>query len=73
MNSQNIERNISESDYRFNQRIDFIKKLEDKKYNLKEAIRLSKFWYNIKFNKCKYNKEIYQIIINLDPKLKINS
>jgi hypothetical protein len=65
----NIEKQIDESDTRYNLRIQFIDKI-DKKYNLKEKIRLSKFWYNIKFNKCKYNKDIYHLITTIDPSIK---
>ena len=67
----NIEQQIDESDYRYTLRIEFINKIKDK-YNLKECIKLSKFWYNIKFNNCKYNKDIYNLITNIDPTLKIS-
>jgi hypothetical protein len=69
---KNIQKQIDESNYRYNLRVNFIKILQDKNYNLKESIILSKYWYNIKFNKCKYNKEIYYKIITLDPTLKIS-
>ena len=65
-----IKQFIDESEYRFNLRLNFIKILEKKKYNLKETIKLSKLWYNIKFNKCKYDKEIYNLITSLDPTFK---
>lgn len=64
MNNQ-VEKYTSESEKRFKQRLEFIKKCNNT-YQLKDAIRLSKFWYNIKFNKTKYDKEIYEIVKKID-------
>lgn len=66
MDNYIIEQMVTESQNRYNKRLIFIKKCNEKKYELKESIRLSKFWYNITFNKCKYNKEIYELIKKLD-------
>ena len=49
-----------ESNKRFALRILFIKVLENKKIKWKDANKLSKIWYNIKFNKCKYVPQIYK-------------
>jgi hypothetical protein len=49
-----------ESNKRFALRILFIKILENKKIKWKEANKLSKIWYNIKFNNCKYVPQIYK-------------
>jgi hypothetical protein len=62
MDNQTIEQMVTESQNRYNKRLIFIKRCNEKKYTLKESIVLSKFWYNITFNKCKYNKEIYEKI-----------
>ena len=51
---------ITESDERFNQRLEYIKKAEKGGENWKEALRLSKVWFNIKFNKCQYNIETFK-------------
>jgi hypothetical protein len=69
MSINHIDKYIDESSYRYSLRLDFISKL-DNKIKLEEKIRLSKFWYNIKFNNCKYNKDIYHLITNIDSALK---
>jgi hypothetical protein len=45
---------ISESDTQFKTRLEYIKSL-DKSLDIKEAIRLSKIWYCIKYKYCKYD------------------
>lgn len=50
---------LSESNCDFNKRIEFIKTLEKKEIDWKEAIKLSKLWYCITIKKCKYSPEIY--------------
>lgn len=52
-----------ESNKRFNERLLFIKKLENDDIEWKEAVKLSKIWYNIIYNKCKYNRVLYSLII----------
>ncbi len=58
-----------ESSCRFNIRLKFIKILEEENIIWKEAYKLSKFWYNIKFNKCKYDQNIYFKIMKFDKLL----
>jgi len=57
---------LSESNTQFDKRIEFIKKLENQQVNYKEAIRLSKIWYCIKYRQCKYLPNIYQTIMFYD-------
>lgn len=57
---------LSESEYVFNQRLEFIKKLEGKKIDFILADKYSKIWSNIKFKKCKYQKKIYLLIKSVD-------
>lgn len=56
----------SESNERFDMKVQFVRKLEEKKYEWKDVKRLTNYWYNIKFNKCKYDKEVYDLIMSLD-------
>lgn len=56
---------LSESTSQFNQRLEFIKKLENANTEWKEAQKLSKIWYNITFKKCRYPQELYNKIINV--------
>ena len=46
-----INKYLSESKNYFDKRIEFIKILEKNNIDIKEAIRLSKIWMNIKFKK----------------------
>lgn len=48
----------SESNSNFQKRIEFIKSLEDKNINWKEAIKISRIWYCIIIKKCKYSHEV---------------
>ena len=57
---EELLRYYSESDKRLNERLKFIKILENDKLEWKEAHKLSKIWYNIKYNKCKYQPILYQ-------------
>jgi hypothetical protein len=50
---------LSESNNDFNKRIEFIKTLEDKDIDWKEAIKLSRLWYCIIIKKCKYPPETF--------------
>jgi len=50
---------LSESNSDFNKRIEFIKTLENKGIDWKEAITLSRLWYCITIKKCRYTPEIY--------------
>ena len=58
-NFEKIIKFVSESDLRFNKRLELIKIFEKNNIKWKEANKLSKIWYNIKFNKCKYNQDLY--------------
>ena len=68
MNNNSISKFIDESNIQFNNRILYIKKLEENNINLKEAIRLSKIWYCIKYKNCKYSLEIHNNIMYYDNK-----
>jgi hypothetical protein len=50
---------LSESNGDFNKRIEFIKTLEIKGIDWKEAIKLSKLWYCVNIKKCKYASEVF--------------
>ena len=52
----------SESENHFNQRLEFLKKLENSNVNFKDAIKFSKIWSNIKFKECRYNLKVYNNI-----------
>jgi len=56
---------VSESNNDFNKRLEFIKNLEDKNVDWKEAIKLSKIWYCVTIKKCKYSPEIYNKITSI--------
>ena len=58
-----ILRYTSESDSQFNAKLDYIKKIEKNNVEWKEANRLSKIWYCIKFKKCRYTPEIYNKVM----------
>jgi hypothetical protein len=59
-----ITQYLCESDDQFLSRIELIKKLEEKKIDYKQALKLSKIYYNIKFKKCKYTPVVYNMIRN---------
>jgi hypothetical protein len=61
-----ILRYLSESNSQFNAKIDYIKKIETKDVEWKEANRLSKIWHCIKFRNCKYPSEIYYKVMSYD-------
>lgn len=62
----NILQYLSESNSQFNQRLEYIKKLEKNQIVWKEANRLSKIWYCIKFKNCRYQPDVYYSVINHD-------
>jgi hypothetical protein len=57
---------LSESNYEFSKKLEYIRKLEKNKIIWKEANTLSKLWYCIKFKNCKYESEVYYKVINYD-------
>lgn len=57
---------ISESNNNFELRLNYIRKLEKHNVSWDDAIKLSLLWYNIKFRKCKYNKDLYIKVISYD-------
>ena len=50
---------LSESNSNFNKRVEFIKTLEKDNIDWKEAIKLSRLWYCITIQKCKYSPDTY--------------
>lgn len=62
INDINIERLDGESNKKYHERIEFIKKVNNDTKNLKESIRLSKIWVNFKYNNCKYSPDVYNLI-----------
>jgi hypothetical protein len=58
----NITQYLCESDEQFNSRLELIKKLEEKKIEWKQAQKLSKIYYNVKFKKCRYSPIVYNMI-----------
>ncbi len=65
-----INRYTFESNERFNKRLKFIKVLEEHNFSWKDAVKFSKLWYNIIYNKCKYNQELYLIVIKYNKLIK---
>jgi RNase P subunit RPR2 len=59
----NILKYNSESNNQFNKRLEYIKILEKKKIDWKEANRLSKIWYGIHCKKCKYLPNVYHSVM----------
>jgi len=57
---------LSESNKQFSNRLTYIKKLEKNNINIKEAVRLSKIWYSIKYKNCTYTNDIYNYVMNYD-------
>lgn len=61
-----IQKMVVESQSQFNNRLQYIKKLENANVDWKEANRLSIIWYCIKFQNCKYSSAIYHKVIDYD-------
>ena len=59
-NKEKIVKFDMESQKRFNIRIKFIQLLEEEQVKWKDAHKLSKIWYNITYNKCKYSQPIFK-------------
>ena len=62
----NILQFLSESENQFQQRLEYIKSIENENIIWKEANRLSKIWYCIKFKHCKYTPEVYYKVISYE-------
>ena len=59
MENNKIEKLVGESNKLYNERLEFIEKVNNDINDLKEAIRLSKIWVNFKYNKCRYTSEVF--------------
>jgi hypothetical protein len=64
--SIHVIQHLSESNQQFEKRLEFIKKMETKEVIWKEANRLSKIWYCIKYKRCKYTPEVYYKVMSYD-------
>jgi len=53
---------LCESDEQFNSRLELVKKMEEKNVEWKQAQKLSKIYYNVKFKKCRYTPMVYNMI-----------
>ena len=60
---------LSESNNQFEKKLEFIKKMEKKEVEWKEAYRLSKIWYCIKYRNCRYTPEVYHMVMSYDKPL----
>jgi hypothetical protein len=60
--NESIEKLITESNKQFEERLNYIKKLEKHNIIWKEANRLSIIWYCIRFLNCKYSDTLHQKI-----------
>lgn len=63
---ESVLKYLSESKFQYNLRLEYIGKLEKSNVDFKEALRLSKIWYCIKFKKCKYHPEIYHKVMSYE-------
>ena len=59
----------SESENIMNQKLEFIKKMEEKNINHNLVNKYSKIWVNIKFKKCFYDKSIFKFIKSIDSEI----
>jgi hypothetical protein len=62
----NILKFLSESNNQFNQRLEYIKKLEINGIKYNEVNNLSMIWYCIKFKNCKYNYNIHNRVLSFE-------
>jgi hypothetical protein len=67
MESTKIEKLIGESNKVYNERMEFIEKVNSEINDMKEANRLSKIWVNFKYNNCRYTPEVF---LKIKPYLK---
>ena len=68
--NEKIIKFYSESEERYKKRIELIKIFEKEKIPWKDAHKYSKIWYNIFFNKAKYNQELYLKVMKYSKQLK---
>ena len=66
-----VIRYYCESITRLNKRLEFLKILEKYKIDFKEATKLSKLWYNIIYNKAKYDSQLYNQIMKYNKLLEV--
>ena len=57
---------LSESNEQFEKKLEFIKKMEKKEVDWREANRISKTWYCIKYKSCRYAPEVYHRVMSFD-------
>ena len=57
---------LSETKLQTQKKLEYIKKLEKASINWKEANRLSKIWFCIKYKSCKYMPDVYHMVIKYD-------
>jgi len=62
METNEIEKLVGESNKVYNERMEFIEKVNSDIKDMKEAIRLSKIWVNFKYNNCRYTPEVFSKI-----------
>lgn len=60
----NIKKLDTETQSIYEKRLEFIEKINLKIDNLDEAIKLSKIWFNVKYNKCYYDVSLFNKIKN---------
>jgi hypothetical protein len=65
-NQVHVLQNLSESNNHFEKKLEYIKKLEKKELDWREANILSKIWYCIKFKNCRYQPEVYHKVMSYD-------
>jgi DNA-dependent RNA polymerase auxiliary subunit epsilon len=61
-----VQQYLSESKSQFNKKLEFIKKMEGKNVDWREANKLSKLWYAIKYKQCRYQPEVYNRVMMFD-------
>jgi len=60
-----LHRDISESDFTYNIRVNFIKKNQSANMSWKEIVKYSKIYINITYLGCKYPKYVYSKVIKM--------
>ncbi len=65
-NTVSVLQYLSESSSQFSNRLKYIRKLEAKNIEWKEANIMSKIWYCIKYKNCKYSQETQTRVMAFD-------